>query len=1135
MFYPTFTHIIGGLRLYLQHRLPRGLFGPKWLSKEADSIGRIARELQRDSSDSQAELFSDVRDRFNQWLDGFGMAEMFVGIADVVLFYFCCAVWSIPFGLGSQNVYDSGWAVAGVMAGLLGTLLAIVVFSVQLHAERGGGKVFVPFIVRKHRVHFVIAIVGGVTLSNVIAAVVANFYSPFPFELVSYLNLPFVSISILVAINLLHNTMTDAPRLSFDPAMNILQRDLRYAQAANIQRHRMALRLLDVLRDLGLSVKWYSNRNSPTLEKFYTQKNGIVSDIDIGRLNDIKKIIECAEGNWAGSLGSTLGDQLCDDPCFYLSAIPKQNIDDITTGDPPEPTPEARGSGDSSNPARLDLGVRRDIQILLDGVYRIEPGHSKDRFDALDEFFNRYGELLRGLASGGAEVALRRSLKNYSLLVEGWATTAPAEPLGTRPIMPWAWNIRVIRGPMSIGMLDIIRSAVESKSLAVWLEVMEFLFKLARYSVHRNLPALLSEISGSIRFSYHNGIRQQCLAEDYSKAFDNQTHRLIKNLHLVVGRSSGEQEDSAECYNNLTTCTLTLRLMLDLIYSAIEQNQANDARQFVNHIFAHEEYGRNNRNVLEDLVPENEDLDTLHDYVAIVLAGWAAKWIKKHDAKTEAAAAVLGGVVSRSIDVFRLIGVWELYNPHVEPFGPEIDTRLGIEHWECKEELDKRPVGGTGAAMEGDNNWVERGLHALFLGGSSLFIDAYEHYFGGRKEAPDELWNTGRSKGWLEDYASIEAITDTDEKKRSRRIEGILKVIGKRQRGSKGAWAQGVVSSEIDPEIPLEIKSQVSRSFAKHRPLIDILGELGVEESSDDSTNFANPIERRVRAGRERFVAKEDNWMGWIEPSLSMPLAEQESIVLFLAAEEQYRKLAGGDLVKLEHLCDLPAHIDAAVSELKKRGIEPDLIILPRDRRFALALHQTTDYWSIQGINDAPESGRGRWNALRVICWPYAASESILVTEANRLFGKRQVGAERLGISIEDAGQTEKEDWLQNFEQEPTGSSQPEIEPLRVLVTATLRQEIGLQNDPDACYILDVVNSDGAFAMLEGGHDYHRVGCQVIQNARASGNTVITRLVRWLPNEKEFREACSECQPERMNYDADQWINSSNPDPDQSQ
>src|SRR4029079_18810273 len=71
--------------------------------------------------------------------------------------------------------------------------------------------------------------------------------------------------------------------------------------------------------------------------------------------------------------------------------------------------------------------------------------------------------------------------------------------------------------------------------------------------------------------------------------------------------------------------------------------------------------------------------------------------------------------------------------------------------------------------------------------------------------------------------------------------------------------------------------------------------------------------------------------------------------------------------------------------------------------------------------------------------------------------------------------------------------------------------------DQSAAISIDLSQSNGNFAMIEGAKDYHRPWCSLTQE----WNDLKFSLHPHLRNDKEERRECEQCKPDRWDLEAD--------------
>jgi cytochrome bd-type quinol oxidase subunit 2 len=143
------------------------------------------------------------------------------------------ALLDVPYR-GVQESISELLTVAQVMGGVYSILLAVIVFSVQLHAQREDESAFmVRYLNRKHGVFWVAAAAVGVTLVNASVPLGRSLGLSINLPTLLVFDLVAVPATLLLSLWLLTMTIRDATAPTFDSTLEPFKRDLTLAIASD--------------------------------------------------------------------------------------------------------------------------------------------------------------------------------------------------------------------------------------------------------------------------------------------------------------------------------------------------------------------------------------------------------------------------------------------------------------------------------------------------------------------------------------------------------------------------------------------------------------------------------------------------------------------------------------------------------------------------------------------------------------------------------------------------------------------------------------------------------------------------------------------------------------------------------------
>jgi len=101
----------------------------------------------------------------------------------------------------------------------------------------------------------------------------------------------------------------------------------------------------------------------------------------------------------------------------------------------------------------------------------------------------------------------------------------------------------------------------------------------------------------------------------------------------------------------------------------------------------------------------------------------------------------------------------------------------------------------------------------------------------------------------------------------------------------------------------------------------------------------------------------------------------------------------------LDALSRLPEVVRSARRRLSNAGFNPNVLILPREDRFASALFRKP-LWQVEGGSEFGEASIGVWEQLPVLRFPHTNPQSILLIDTTRVLTEHEIGGARERVSV---------------------------------------------------------------------------------------------------------------------------------------
>lgn len=706
----------------------------------------------------------------------------------------------------------------------------------------------------------------------------------------------------------------------------------------------------------------------------------------------------------------------------------------------------------------------------------------------LREFFSKFAASLQVLARDGRHVELETKLQALSELLDAWLDVAP--PQADRPERSRLFTLfDRFNGPLDIDMRDLAEQAVLSNDTTTQRVLTDAVARFAFRCIHREQPALAQEYLDSLVYLYYR-------CRDNEPALDAVGTRLDTILDALLSDATYPESKLRE--GPIEPVLSAFRFALALMNASIRLRRPRDAGYFIERLLKVHEH----RERRDSIRPPSKLLlsgNVVLDYVFVLAIGWALEVVQSTDSKYHPAAQrvlneSIGALPSREM----LIAEWELLHDDDVRDG-RIGAQLGISNWDATDwDRDIRP--GIVTTRWGGGDWSKRGLRAALLLTTKHSWQDVDKLCGG--PANRYAWDVNAERDALEKLSS-NSVLSISENERQKRIEAALALISKRARGGDATYLQYVLDTPLSEKRIQSFEQQALESWAQHRSWIDALSVTVA--TLPEQSELPRVAESGTWVPRE-YLLDDNNWASGFGDHLGEAVGTRECVNLFGKMEEV---ATAGESV--QYLAKLPEVIRRAVRAMTDDGHTPDLLVLPREERFAGALFRKP-LWQIEGRRQCGSASIGDWEGLHVLRFPYVDPKAILLIDtAGALAGRTAADPTRASIEIDEDPENEdakaKRKAAQNALRDAS-TELPKSSDIVVLARMKVEPALGI-SDAAAVLKLSIENSDGGFAITEESDLYHRPSCPDIEFEDVE-------YVLRAP-EGSGRKPCPTCQPERWN------------------
>jgi hypothetical protein len=324
---------------------------------------------------------------------------------------------------------------------------------------------------------------------------------------------------------------------------------------------------------------------------------------------------------------------------------------------------------------------------------------------------------------------------------------------------------------------------------------------------------------------------------------------------------------------------------------------------------------------------------------------------------------------------------------------------------------------------------------------------------------------------------------------------------------AKLEYLEYAAHSPIDSGRHKSLVNDATTSFDKHRGYVRAIRELGGGRSPAE---FATPtlILAHWQIPRDSLLSK-SNWGRGFGEMVGEELAKREAMQICACAEAASRPL-NSPLT----LADLQDKVRIAIAELANRGFQASIILIPIEARFAASLFRKP-LWQLTERHELGPQFYGKFDGVPVARWPYTDPQSIVIADAASFFGAVDGATRPLVAEIGDPDEHQTAELLRSAAVGPMFAALPD--PSSIVLPLALRTipALGVAN-AEAAVSLSLKDCDGCYALPANEDKYHRPSCDLIDPE----DGVVFSLAKRRAGERQDREPCTSCRPDRWNSEA---------------
>lgn len=711
-------------------------------------------------------------------------------------------------------------------------------------------------------------------------------------------------------------------------------------------------------------------------------------------------------------------------------------------------------------------------------------------------FLKQLQTMLTVLARDGRHVELQSRFEDFQKLLDAWLDIVPPDTAAPDRLR---WLVLVDRfgGPLEIDINKIARAAALSADSSTVVVVANEIMQGAFSCYHRNQPKLMDEFLQTLVFLYYQCVDHDGVADALGHRIDSGLHSLLMTMRF--NHSDSDDRPSTTNPNDTTMLEAVLRFSLALVHAAIRYEKVKDATFFVERIFEHRRYHPRHHSS----EPAASAMETLFDYVAVVLVGWALHILQSRRLKDpEAAQTVLSAALAQVPSAPVLLAQWELLRGS-EWQDAAIDNRLGVSRWDLRDwQRDFRS--GVGEVRMGGPDWVRMGLRASLLRTDERFYGDVGELFPTQPRR--FVWDAAKEREALLSL-SVDPWIGVPEDKRQQRIDSAMAIIEQRARGASANYLRYVLESPLSESRLTAFRDDALQALSSKSSWLRAFQRAGL--CIEDVRLCPTQIRWGNWVPRECLL-ENNNWASDFGKHLGKDAASREAMAIIHLIETSAPRA-----VNLGTLATLREKVRDARRLLTDAGFEPNVLILPRENRFAAALFQKP-LWQVEGRQEFGDANIGSWEQLHVLRFPYTDPNSILLLDTRCLVGKHgpDHGPPFARVWFDEECSNDNVQSKKSAARAALNSTDlpiPESSTIQVLTRIEFAPRLGLV-DTDAARTIDIRGSDAYFVIIDGSKLYHRPDCPDIDG---TGATYVLRVDR-----DDGMTPCTICKPDRWDFES---------------
>lgn len=1093
-----------------------------WLSVEIVSLETRRQRILEALSDHPKTLMSGVSERLIRWQTWRG--GIVVCAATAILLFIVAILPAFVSCIGSidsseiEVIRASVATLAEISSGIAGILLAVVVFSVQLHAQRDDEGAFMSgYLVRKHYVPWIIGYSFGFAASNSLLLLFGQ-EEWIWWRAVTVIDFFGFVLLIFLTYKLFLDGVQDATKPTFDLGFPIFCRDLAssVAKASYLSemRSRFSERLATtcIKQTYGLfrDAQLRGERSSATVDEvafdhYLAGNKGTILDVDLVVLHGLEQLLKpiiARIGKVKCQLLLSPGDHIPITPAF---AISREKSDDR------RPLWNRAVSAASERTDDLTPNLRdllsneefRDIQDLVNRLFKVTVQPGPD-VKGLLEFFRRFDDKIKKLVVNSQAVELESLLQRYQTVVELTA----GDHFQIRSLVGWSFLEEAkLVNPLESSFYELTRLGVVRQDPET-IEVLVQSYQLFYSSgVRRNSPSICQWSLALLAYCYHLSLNEHSARGEkikWSERFDRILHFVHIPFECRNQFRTLQNDDSANAIflEERPLVDEAIAFNLEVVRFACDAGVKNDAILYLDRLVEYREH-RHSSSLDFERAPSSEDVDTLHDYALILTFAWSLHRIengKLGDAAREAHIESLKFIVKQFPGHNHVAAVWELY--HRRDLAG-VQVRLRMEN--LSRELVSRRVGKTRIGI-GRPDWEFNGVLGLMLCLAKQNDESSSGFFDGPPEG--EPWRVGTVEKLLHRLVNDVSL-GVLEGERELAVNVVSELISRRVFVANVATLQAIASDPVNDDKWTAFQAEAINAWRKDRKAAEY-----IEVRAELTSPIAIPLKPRLRVSvpidslQSSGISSTSHYGRYVGEAL----ASNEGIRLFYALEQPAIVKEGGsgrDAVCAQ-LAELQDFANNGRMAMSSRGYSPNAIVIPRNDRFLFALLRHP-LWQHQPTT---EGAIGRWEDLDVLLWPYSDPTTVTIVDVRQYFGRKASNGVLPSFKYVEPSDELRTAYLEDVNRSATPKDLPDHATLAAEVSAELESICHIA-DVGACWRIDIGASDAMYAMLESDRVYHRANCK-----RLDGHTPQLSLHPSLPGETDDRQPCEECRPDQWDIDA---------------